>query len=166
MKKILFLFFYLFIQANSLPNNCQKLWTNYNNNQEVTLYMCKENITATTTSEPTTTTLQPTTTTDSNIPSWFYEYLASQGWSPPTDNVETLQPTTTSEIPTTTEKPTTTQIPKENPTTTKKPTTTQIYSTTKKPVTKEPTNSKQNSSLSLIFMARPHGKKLHITYMI
>ena len=172
MKKILFLFFYLFIQTNSLPNNCQKLWVNYNDNQEVTLYMCKENITATTTSEPTTTTLQPTTTTtDSNIPSWFYEYLASQGWSPPTDNVETLQPTTTTEIPTTTEKPTTTtqipttekpttttqipttekptttQIPTENPTTTKKPTTTPIYSTTKKPVTKQPTNSKQNSSI-------------------
>ena len=175
MKKIFFLFFYLFIKTNSLSNNCEKLWTNYNDNQEVTLYMCKENITATTTSQPTTTTLQPTTTTDSNIPSWFYEYLASQGWSPPTDNVETLQPTTTTEIPTTTEKPTTTTTQKpttekpttqmpttEKPTTTQmpttekpttqmptteKPTTTPIYSTTKNPVTKQPTNSKQNRSI-------------------
>merc|ERR1711871_906055 len=115
---LLFLFF--IIGCNSIPNNCEKLWTNYNNNQEVTLYMCKQNITQTTTQPPTTTTQQPTTTTSSNIPSWFYDYLASQGWSPPSNNVETNKPTTTKPI-TTTKIITTTSLPT---TTTQQPTTT------------------------------------------
>merc|ERR1711871_599641 len=138
---LLFLFF--IIGCNSIPNNCEKLWTNYNNNQEVTLYMCKQNITQTTTQPPTTTTQQPTTTTSSNIPSWFYDYLASQGWSPPSNNVETNKPTTTKPI-TTTKIITTTSLPT---TTTQQPTTTtkEYLTTTRLPTTtptQQPTTTK------------------------
>merc|ERR1711871_1718603 len=152
---LLFLFF--IIGCNSIPNNCEKLWTNYNNNQEVTLYMCKQNITQTTTQPPTTTTQQPTTTTSSNIPSWFYDYLASQGWSPPSNNVETNKPTTkpitTTKIITTTSLPTTTTQPpttttKEYLTTTKVPTTTPTQQPTTTTTTISPVNpdKQQNNS--------------------
>uniref|UniRef100_A0A6C0CPK1 Uncharacterized protein n=1 Tax=viral metagenome TaxID=1070528 RepID=A0A6C0CPK1_9ZZZZ len=143
MKNIVLLFLFFIIGCNSIPNNCEKLWTNYNNNQEVTLYMCKQNITQTTTQQPTTTTQQPTTTTSSNIPSWFYDYLASQGWSPPSNNVETNNPTTTKPI-TTTKIITTTSLPT---TTTQQPTTTtkEYLTTTKMPTTtptQQPTTTK------------------------
>merc|ERR1711934_1267355 len=118
MKRIIFLFLSI-ISVFSMPDNCNKLWTETYNNQETSMYLCKQNITITTTQIPTTTTTteKPTTTsstpTGDDIPPWLYDLLQSQGWEPPSNIVTTTQPPTTT-VKSTTQQPTTispTQIP-------------------------------------------------------
>ena len=49
-----------------MPDNCNKLWTETYNNQETSMYLCKQNITITTTPQHTTTT--SSTPTGDDIP--------------------------------------------------------------------------------------------------
>ena len=127
MKRIILLFLLSIISVFSIPENCNKLWTETYNNQETSMYICKQNITITTTQTPTTTTI-PTT---SPIPAWLYELLQEQGWEAPSNNIAT---TSTTQPPTT--QPPTTQPPTTQPPTTQHPTTQQP---TQPPTTQQPT---------------------------
>jgi hypothetical protein len=136
MKRIIFLFLSI-ISVFSIPDNCNKLWTETYNNQETSMYLCKQNITITTTQIPTTTTEKPTTTsstpTGDDIPAWLYELLQSQGWEPPS-NIVTSTIKSTTQSPTTTIK-STTQSPTTTIKSTTQPPTTTIKSTTQPPTT-------------------------------
>ncbi len=134
-----------------MPDNCNKLWTETYNNQETSMYLCKQNITITTTQIPTTTTTteKPTTTsstpTGDDIPPWLYDLLQSQGWEPPSNIVTTTQPPTTT-VKSTTQSPTTTVKSTTQPPTTTVKSTTQSPTTTVKSTTQPPTTTVKSTT--------------------